>query len=366
MLMSRFSFLRTVVSGALSACLTLPCTALLAAEHGLSKGTPDIQHAGPIAFGPDGILFVGDTRGAAIFAIDTGDRSSASSEAAVNVAGVNQKIAAMIGSAPDQISINDMAVNPASGSIFLSVSRGLGPDSTPIVFKADAKGNVSEVSLKDVAFAKVAFDDAPESKEGRRNPRLSTITDLQYENGKLIVAGLSNEEFASKLRVLDFPFDGAKTSTSIEVYHGAHGKLETASPVRTFITYENTVLAAYTCTPLVTIPVDQLKGEKIRGKTIAELGNHNNPLDMIVYKKDGENYLLMANDARGVMKLKLDKSELDSAKSIDSRIEDTAGVPYETLKYENVVQLDKLGNQHAVLLVANSTGAVDLTTIDLP
>jgi hypothetical protein len=165
---------------------------------------------------------------------------------------------------------------------------------------------------------------------------------------------------------LDFPFDGAKTSTSIEVYHGAHGRLETASPVRTFITYENTVLAAYTCTPLVTIPVDDLKGDKIMGKTIAELGNRNNPLDMIIYTKGDQDYLLMANDARGVMKLKLNKQEMDSATSIDSKIDGTAGVPYETLQLENVVQLDKLGEGHAVLLVANATGSVDLKTIALP
>ncbi len=364
--MSRLRFARHAALSALSACVCLTPLPSMAADHGMTKGTPDIQHAGPLAFGPDGVLFVGDTRGAAIYAIDTADRGQLASKSQINVAGVNQKIAAMIGSTPEETVINDMAVNPASGNVYLSVSRGLGPDSQPILFKADAKGNVSEVSMKDINFSKVAFDDAPESKEGRRNPRLSTITDLQFDNGKLIVAGLSNEEFASKLRVLNFPFDGDKTSTSIEVYHGAHGKLETASPVRTFITYENTVLAAYTCTPLVTIPVDDLKGDKITGKTIAELGNRNNPLDMVVYKKGDQNYLLMANDARGVMKLKLNKSEFDAAKSIDTKIDGTAGVSYETLPYENVVQLDKLDEGHAVMLVAQASGSVDLKSIALP
>lgn len=354
------------ISGtALSLCVALPTMAVQAAE-GMKKGTPDLKQAGPLAFGPDGVLFVGDTLGAAIFAIDIGDNSTSASGAAVNVEGINQKIAAMIGSSAEETMINDMVVNPQSGNIVLSVSRGLGPDATPILFKADAKGDVSEISLKDVNFSKVAFDDAPQSQEGRRNPRLSTITDLQFNDGKLIVAGLSNEEFASKLRVLDYPFNGDTTSTSIEVYHGAHGKLETASPVRTFITYENTVLAAYTCTPLVTIPVDDLKGEKIMGKTIAELGNRNNPLDMIIYRKGDQDYLLMANDRRGVMKLKLDKSEMESAESIKSKIDGTAGLTYETLDYENVVQLDKLGEDHAVLLVANATGSVDLKTIALP
>src|ERR1700722_4134988 len=32
----------------------------------LTKGTPDLKSAGPLAFGPEGILFIGDTQGAAI------------------------------------------------------------------------------------------------------------------------------------------------------------------------------------------------------------------------------------------------------------------------------------------------------------
>jgi len=364
--MSRFSLTLRAACSALALGGCLMSSPALAAEHGMTQGTPDIQHAGPLAFGPDGVLFIGDTRGAAIYAIDTKDSVQVDKKAQINVQGVNQKIAAMIGSSAQETVINDMAVNPASGNIYFSVSRGLGPDSQPILFKADAKGNVSEVALKDIRFSKVAFDDAPASQEGRRNPRLSTITDLQFESGKLIVAGLSNEEFASKLRVLNFPFDGDKTSTSIEVFHGAHGRLETNSPVRTFITYENTVLAAYTCTPLVTIPVDDLKGDKITGKTIAELGNRNNPLDMVIYKKGNQNYLLMANDARGVMKLKLSKGEIDTAQAINSKIDGTAGVPYETLPYENVVQLDKLDDTHAVMLIAQDSGSLDLKSIALP
>ena len=52
------------------------------------------------------------------------------------------------------------------------------------------------------------------------------------------------------------------------------------------------------------IPVSELKaGNKVKGTTIAELGNRNRPLDMIVYTKDGKHFILMANSSRGVMKL---------------------------------------------------------------
>lgn len=361
----QFQFARPLIRSLLA--LSIFSTALIAAEGEMKQGTPDLKHAGALAFAPDGVLLVGDAMSAALFAIATNDTSTADT-AEVNIAGINQKIAALMGTSAEDTLINDMAVNPTSGEVYLSVSRGRGPDALPVIFKADAKGNLTEVELSDVKFAKATFDNVPESGEDRRgqNPRMNAITDIQYDDGKVIVAGLSNEEFASKLRVFNYPFDGKESSTSIEVYHGAHGALETRSPVRTFITYESTVLAAYTCTPLVTIPVGELSGEKIRGKTIAELGNRNTPLDMIIYTKGDQDYLLMANTARGVMKLKLDKSEFDAAKSIDSRISDTAGVPFETLsQFENVVQMDKLNDAHAVLLVGNSNN-FDLTTVVLP
>ena len=61
---------------------TLACVALLAGAAGaketdsLKSGTPKIKSAGPLAFGPDGILFVGDPEAAMLFAIDTGDRTA--------------------------------------------------------------------------------------------------------------------------------------------------------------------------------------------------------------------------------------------------------------------------------------------------
>src|SRR5713226_6861005 len=57
----------------------------------LKKGTPDLKSAGPLAFGPDGILFVGDTQGAANFEIDTGDKAPGASGAELKVEGIDTK-----------------------------------------------------------------------------------------------------------------------------------------------------------------------------------------------------------------------------------------------------------------------------------
>ncbi len=204
------------------------------------------------------------------------------------------------------------------------------------------------------------------------DPRTAAITDLAYVDGRVFLAGLSNEEFSSRLIAIPFPFssegiDGA----AIQIYHGAHGRFETQSPVRTFVAYkiqnEPYLLAAYQCTPLVKMPVAELKaGAHVKGTTIAELGNRNRPLDMIVYQKDGKDYLLMANSARGVMKIPTEGA--GSAESITHQVTGggTKGLEYDTIgSLKGVVQLDQLDDHHAVILVHEGND-LNLKTIDLP
>ncbi len=61
--------------------------ALTAQGADLTKGTPDLKSAGPLAFGPNGLLFVGDAQGGAIFAIDTADRTIDSAGGTIKVEG---------------------------------------------------------------------------------------------------------------------------------------------------------------------------------------------------------------------------------------------------------------------------------------
>jgi hypothetical protein len=341
----------------------------------MTEGTPDVKSAGPLAFGPNGILFIGDPLGAAVFAIDTQDTVGNPDRSKIVVEGIDGKVASVLGTTPDDILINDIAVNPANGTVYLSVSRGRGPDAAPVIVRVDQQGELKVVALKDVAFAKAELTNAPENRvtgEGRRrgNQRMESITDLLYLDGRLFIAGLSNEEFASKMRSIAFPFEKEVTDTSLEIYHGAHGAWETRSPVRTFASYEvdnePNILAAYQCTPLVKIPVGMLvPGEKITGKTIAELGNRNRPLDMVVYQKGGEDFVLMANNARGLMKISLD--EISAVEAITERVPNIAGLEYETIDdAEGVVQLDRLNKDNVVILVQSADGRQNLSTMALP
>jgi hypothetical protein len=199
---------------------------------------------------------------------------------------------------------------------------------------------------------------------------VQTITHMAYIDGNLFVSGLSNEEFASKMRVIPYPFRVADAGTSVEIYHGSHGQLETFSPVFTFVPYEidgePSIVASYLCTPLVKFPISALQpGGKIQGTTIAEFGNRNRPIDMIVYEKDGQDYILLSNNQRGVMKVPTEP--FGAADAIADPIPDTAGVPFETIEsLDGVRQLDRLDASRAMLLVDAAGGGLDLEAVALP
>jgi hypothetical protein len=330
----------------------------------LKPGKADMKSAGVMAFAPEGVLFVADSIGGSIFAFDTQDRT-ASQAAPVDIAGINQKIAAMLGTTADQILVNDLAVNPISKKMYLTVSRGRGPAATALIMRVDGQGKIEQLSLNNISHAKLALGDTP--AYAGDNPRQNPITDLAFVDGRLLIAGLSTEEFASTLRAAAFPFTTAK-GAGIEIWHGAHGRYETQAPVRTFVPFkiknEQSIIAAYTCTPLVKIPVAALQpGAKVKGTTIAELGSQNQPLDMITYTKAGHSYILLNNSNRGVMKMNADN--LDTFKPITAP-SDIAGVPYETIKtLTGVMQLDKVDDNTAVILAQAGTD-LQLKTIALP
>jgi len=186
----------------------------------------------------------------------------------------------------------------------------------------------------------------------------------------VVVAGLSNEEFSSNLRVIPYPFVSsvAPSGAGIEIFHTAHGAYETNAPVRTFVPYkiagETYILAAYTCTPLVKIPVRALKaGSQVTGTTIAEMGPGNSPLDMIAYRKDGHDYLLIANSARGVVRLEVD--QLESAPEIVSH-NTSSNLPRKRVpEWTRVHQLKKV-DESTGLILTDAGGMMNLRVVALP
>ncbi|MCW3086991.1 MAG: hypothetical protein JWQ78_377, partial [Sediminibacterium sp.] len=65
--------------------------------YGFTTGTPAIQSVSALSFGKNGILFIGDSKSASIFAVDTKDARNNVNPATVSVANIDQKIAAALG-----------------------------------------------------------------------------------------------------------------------------------------------------------------------------------------------------------------------------------------------------------------------------
>jgi hypothetical protein len=366
---------RTLIRATLALAATTAVAAMLPPAHSalsaaaaLTTGPADLKSAGALAFGPDGVLFVGDSTAGAIVALDTGDRTPARG-VAINVQGVDQKIAALVGVTPDQIVVNDVAVNPISKNVYVSAARGRGPDAIALVVRVEPSGAVTPLPLGNIGRASVSLADAPASDpSARQNPRTTTITDMAFVNGSLLVAGMSNEEWSSALRSIPYPFNTAARGTQLQIWHASHGRYETQAPVRTFVPYtlagQQYVLAAYTCTPLVKIPMSDLRpGAQVKGVTIADLGAGNQPLDMVPYKKDGHEYILIANTSFGVVKLHADT--LGTDKPIDSpTVVNVAGAPYDKItslgRVQHLAQIDET----SALVVTSAP--VNLQTIALP
>lgn len=346
------------------ASVSAPLSAGLAPAVG-----PSFTSIGPLTFAPDGTLFAADRTAASIVAMKLGAQASGKTAGTKDVEAVDTKIAALLGTDAAGITITDLAVHPTSKNSFVAVMKGTGPTAQPALVRIDGAGDISLVALDTVEFTSVALPNPAAATTTGRNPRAQSVTDLAFVNGRLYVAGLSNEEFASKLWSVAYPFASVDNGASIEIYHGNHGALETRSPVMAFVPYtigsELNILAGYTCTPLVKIPVQALKaGAKVVGTTIAELGSGNQPLDLLVYKKDGKDFLLMSNSSRGVMKISTDG--FASAAPITARIGGTAGVPFETIAaMTNVVQMDLL-DANRTLVISRGAGGMNLTAVVLP
>src|SRR5262245_47943917 len=120
-----------------------------------------LQSIGPLAFGPDGVLFAADRQAAAIYAIDLGTQATGGAPGAKDVAGIDQQIASMLGTDSKEIQITDLAVHPKTHNAFVSVMRGTGAEAKPALLRVDGAGKVQLVALDGLKMSKAALPNAP-------------------------------------------------------------------------------------------------------------------------------------------------------------------------------------------------------------
>lgn len=262
----------------------------------VESAVPEMHSAGVLHFGPNNELFVGDSKTGTIFAFEVEAGEPMEQPRGYNLYDIDLQIAAALGASLEQITINDMAVHPVSKVAYLSIMRGHGDEAIPLVLTVDHDGNIEALDLGAMEYTFATISDLPDEDVVFWNKipaRSLSITDIDYYEGELYVAGLSTGDFASTLRRIAYPFDGSVSSTSVEMYHAIHNQNETRAPVRTQTILEAEdgpiLLAAYTCTPLVTTPLSALEdGAHITAKTIAEVGYGNTPIDILRFQAQGQ------------------------------------------------------------------------------
>lgn len=341
--------------------------------NGLRRGAAPVQTLGAMTFAPNGTLFIADNRAAALHAFDPGDKGSATFGDRFLSRDVDQKVAALLGTTKDRIRFHDMAVHPQSKNIYLTVSRLDGTASQPALVRVKGPEQLEIVNLDDIKFATTPIPGAPsrDANTAWGQPQWTlSVTDLAFVDGEVLVAGLSNEQFASALRRVPFPFGKTGGLTTVEIYHTSHDKWETASPIEAFlpITIGGTpmIVAGYGCSPIATFQRSELASSKhLRGKTVAELGGGNRPIDIVSYTNKGKEWILIANSHRTLMRL--DPTAIAAAPAMTTPVSqayEAAGVSYLSVSSAGVMQIDDFDADMMVSLQRDvETGAVHLVSL---
>jgi hypothetical protein len=149
-----------VIISTLAAALTMAPTH----DAGFTVGSVNAQSMSKLTFAPDGTLFIGDSIGARIFAVDLDDRTPVNDPGKLNVSDLERKIGGMLGVDARDVLIHDMAVNPVSKNIYLTASRGrrnfslewqLPNDvaNASVLLRVAPNGDIEEVRLDNVRYS---------------------------------------------------------------------------------------------------------------------------------------------------------------------------------------------------------------------
>lgn len=261
-----------------------------------------VKSISAMSFAPDGRLVVADWRGGALHVLELPAAPATAEERAFNLSELD---AALAKAASGRIRATALAFHAPSGRAVIAAESG----GRVLLALAMADGTVGVLAPDTLRRETLALADLPGEGAlwGATSVRTLTVTSLAWQGDELLVAGVANADFASTLRRIAYPFTGPVKAARIEMYHAVHNQIETRAPVRAMamVTLGGTphLLAAYTCTPLVTVPLAELRdGATVRAKTIAELGFGNTPLSVtpfvIDYQGRRSEWALVANAAK--------------------------------------------------------------------
>ena len=178
----------------------------------VSASAADIRSISRLAAGPENVLFVADWKAARVHAIALPPAAQVPAGTAFNILDLEPLLSREVGGA--KVTVEDMVVRPGTAQVYVAVSYGAAK--TPALIMVTSDRVARRVDLKAAKATSTALRDAPTSdyKFWKDTPERSfTVTDMKWRDGELFVAGLSNQDFASTLRRVRYPFDSRQSVT---------------------------------------------------------------------------------------------------------------------------------------------------------
>ncbi len=360
----------------LSLLLALPASAALL--DSAQTGGLKLKSISSISFGKDGLLLVADPASQSVTAIQTAETGAKARPG--KVADLTSAIAGGLGTTAENITIKDMTVNPATGTVYLAVQRR--PDNASLLITVDAAGKIAPFNAEKLSWASVTLPGGTASK-------VTNITDVAFDGERVFATGTCNEEFASRIFTIPVPVKHGSTAgvISAETYHVAHRKWETKAPIQSFIPYHaqdaDYVVGAFACTPVAKFRVDDIEsGAKVKGVSMVELGSGNRPLDLFDYTdKSGKQWVVVhtqrfKDNAFGPSKFWGARVSMDYINAAEDKANEKAtwrdvkaktgpeGIEIVDALF-GAVQVDKIDDQSAVVL-RDTEGKLSLEVIELP
>ena len=168
----------------------------------------NIKSLGTMVFNNEGILFVGDNISGSILAFDFRSEKQKKKDFEINIYNIDAQIAAILGTAQGSVYVNDIAVHPKSGEVYLSVTRGYGLDALPAMLKVNGENQLFVIDLSQVKVTSQSLTKVPNSEDkiglrgtagssptpkevakSQRSLRTLAIVAMEYHNGELFVEG---------------------------------------------------------------------------------------------------------------------------------------------------------------------------------
>jgi hypothetical protein len=258
-------------------------------------GDPELASLDRIAFGPGGVILLGDGAKDRIVAVETGDTGTGEDLTFNRVDNLTTRIASAIGTevAPIEIQVRDIAVNPLTKRMYIAAWRST--DISPHLLWLDANGAAHEVDMSQVVYASVSY--SPIQTPG------STVTDIAWLDGLVVASVMKQAAVASHVVMIETPFEHGAPSAFMKprIYHRSASSWMTDIAIDRLFVFpgnfnQQWMGLSFAGTPVSKYQVSELLGGPVQqtGRTQFDFGLGRSIRDFVYYDDGKDEWLLAA------------------------------------------------------------------------